>query len=168
MTKLLSTILIVLLAGCANDPEIRHVKDNDYQITGKLHKLEYDQIIAIVKNNPDARINFYVTSHGGTSEDLFEAMDTVYQHGDVHWYVLDDCSSACAVLALSTRHANGELRLHSFYQRKYDKVIPAPEYNQQVLEHLKKYGYETARLNYMFHSVEELWPVTIDDGKIKE
>lgn len=163
--KLILSLLTVALLGCeATVPEITHLKDRDYKITGKLHKFEYDQIIDIVKRNPNARINFYVTSPGGTSDDLFEAMDTMFQHGDVHWYVLDDCSSACAVMALSTRHAHGELRLHSFYQRKQHKIIPAPDYNEKVLEHLKQYGYDVTSISYMFHSVEEMWPFTVDDN----
>lgn len=165
--KTLLILFCLTLAGCAEiEPEIKHVKDNDYKITGKLHKFEYDQIIDIVKTHPNARINFYVTSPGGTSEDLFEAMDAMYQHGDVHWYVLDDCSSACAVMALSTRHAHGKLRLHSFYQHKRNKVIPAPEYNEKVLEHLRQYGYDVNSISYMFGSVEKMWPFIVEGSEI--
>ena len=161
-------LLNLILSGCATDPEITHIKDNDYKIVGKLHKIEYDQIISIVHAHPNAQVNFYVSSHGGTSEDLFEAMDAMYHHGDVHWYVLDDCSSACAVMALSTRHAHGKLRLHSFYQHKRNKVIPAPEYNAQVLEHLKQYGYDVDSISYMFNDVETMWPFTVDGNEIKK
>ena len=164
---IISRLLALLLVGCTTTtPEIQQVTATDYKIKGKLHKFEYDEIISIVKCNPNVRINFYVTSPGGTSEDLLEAMDAVYKHGDVHWYVVDDCSSACAVLALSTRHASGEVRLHSFYQHKRHKVIPAPEYNEQIIDHLKQNGYDTTKLNYMFNTVEEMWPVKVEDGVI--
>jgi len=162
-------LLSCLLVGCATERlGVEHIKDRDYKITGHLDKDEYDEIIRIVKANPGQQINFYADSVGGTSADLFECMDTMYKHGMVHWYSLNHCDSACAVLALSTHHANGHYRLHSFYRHHHHHVEAAPNYNALVLERLGTYGYDTTKLHHMFHSVEELWDVTLTDGVIDE
>lgn len=168
--KFISYILsCALVVGCASDQlSIQKLKNNDYKITGKLDKDEYDEIIRIVKSAPNQQINFYVDSLGGTSADLFECMDTVYNHGMVHWYSLNHCDSACAVLALSTRHAHGHYRLHSFYKHHHHHIYPAPDFNALVLDRLGHYGYDTNQLNHMFHSVEELWDLTLDNGVIVE
>lgn len=145
------------------------MSDTEYRITGKLDKNEYDEIIKIVQDNPGKRISFYVSSQGGTSVDLFEAMDAVYKHGQVHWYSLNHCDSACAVMALSTKHAHGEFRLHSFYKHYHHRVEASPEFNEKVLNKLGSYGYNTSRMYHMFHSVEELWPFMMyDDDMVEE
>ena len=167
MPKLYSCILLAgVLISCANAPAIVKVNEQTYKVTGKLHKEEYDEIITIVRQHPNQPLNFYVTSIGGTSEDLFEAMDTVHQHGLINWYSVDYCDSACAIMALATHHANGEFKLHSFYSRSHHQVLAAPEYNERILKKLNSYGYNTDRIHYMFDSVEQLWPVIIKDGKI--
>lgn len=169
MKYILQILTLTMMVGCAPiEPSIKKINDTDYRITGKLYKLEYDEIIDIVQRHENQRINFYVSSHGGTSEDLFLAMDTVYRHGNVHWYALNDCSSACAVMALSTKHAHGTFRLHSFYSHHGHKVIPSPEYNELVLNKLRTYGYDTDRIHHMFHSVEELWPFVLNESEITE
>ena len=168
--KILALILVACLSGCATTERlsIEHVHGTDYRITGKLDQDEYDEIIRIVKAHPKEPITFYVSSGGGTSHDLFECMDALYQHGQVHWYSLDRCDSACAILALSTRHAHGNYRLHSFYRHKDHHKEPAPYYNNLVLDRLGKYGYDTDKLHHMFHSPEVLWDITLDDGVIVE
>ncbi len=167
MFKILySSILLVLLASCASQPTITPLTDHDYKITGKLVKADYDRIKLIVEQHAHQRVNFYVNSIGGTSSDLLVAMDAVYHHGDVHWYVQDHCDSACAVMALSTRHAQGTIRLHSFYSRHDHHVYPALEFNQTITDRLDSYGYPHTRIDHMFRSVEELWPINIEDGVI--
>ena len=167
--KNLSIVIFVLLIGCAsNIPVVQQINDYDYKIVGKLDKPEYDEIISIVRTHPNELINFYVSSGGGTSADLMEAMDAVHNHGMVHWYTLNYCDSACGVMALSTGHASGGIRLHSFYTRHHNHIYPAPEYNIRILEKLGNYGYDTKYLNHMFYSVEELWDIRLDDGKIVE
>lgn len=153
------------MTGCATS-EITKISEQDYKVVGKLHKEEYDEIITIVKQHPDQPLNFYVTSIGGTSEDLLDAMDTVHAHGLVNWYSIEYCDSACAIMALATRHAHGEFKLHSFYSHHHHKVRAAPEYNERILNKLHSYGYDTDQMHHMFDSVEQLWPVIIEDGKI--
>jgi len=160
-----SLILASILIGCTT-PEITKLSEQDYKVVGKLHKEEYDKIITIVKQHPNQPLNFYVTSIGGTSEDLLDAMDTVYQHGLVNWYAVDYCDSACAIMALATHHANGKFKVHSFYSHKHHQIIAAPEYNERILKNLNSYGYDTDRIHYMFDSVEQLWTIVIVDGKI--
>jgi len=161
-------ILSALLTACAAQPVITTLTDHDYRINGRLHKADYDQIKIIVNQHTGQRVNFFVNSIGGTSSDLLMAMDAVYHHGDVHWYVQvqDHCDSACAVMALSTRHAQGTIRLHSFYSRHDHHVYPAPGFNQVILDHLETYGYARNNIDYMFQSVETLWPITVEDGVI--
>ena len=159
-------ILSALLTACAEQPVITTLTNHDYKVSGKLHKADYDQIKHIVEQHPGERVNFFVNSIGGTSGDLLLAMDAVYHHGDVHWYVEDYCESACAVMALSTKHAQGTIRLHSFYSRHNHHVYPAPEFNQIIIDHLEKYGYSRNNIDYMFQSVETLWPITVEDGVI--
>ena len=162
-------LLSCLLVGCTTERlGVEHIQDRDYRVQGHLDRDEYDEIIRIVKLHPNQQINFYASSVGGTSHDLFDCMDALNQHGQVHWYSLDQCDSACAVLALSTHHANGHYRLHSFYRHHHHHVEAAPNYNALVLERLGSYGYDTAKLHHMFHSVEELWDVTLSDGVIVE
>ena len=162
-------LLIFSLAGCTTQQlNIEHIKDRDYKISGHLDRDEYDEIIRIVKAHPNEQINFYVSSVGGTSYDLFDCMDALYQHGMVHWYSLDRCDSACAVLALSTRHAHGHYRLHSFYRHHHHHAEAAPNFNALVLDRLDGYGYDTNKLHHMFHSPEVLWDITLDDGVIIE
>lgn len=163
MTRILLVCLV--LAGCATPPVVQQLNEHDYKITGKLDKPEYDEIIRIVHSHPQEPVNFYVNSGGGTSSDLLEAMDAVHDHGMVHWYTIH-CDSACGVMALSTGHAQGGIRLHSFYQRKYGHIRAAPEYNQRVLERLGRYGYDVNYLDHMFLTVEQLWDVHLEDGKI--
>lgn len=162
--------LLLLLTACtATVPSIQKMNDTEYKITGKLDKDEYDQIIQIVKDSPNKTISFYVSSNGGTSADLFEAMDAVYKHGHVHWYSLNHCDSACAVMALSTKHAHGEFRLHSFYKHYHHRIEPAPDFNEKILDKLGSYGYDKSRLNHMFHSVNVLWPFMMyDDDMVEE
>ena len=159
-------ILLALLSACASQHTITPLTDHDYKIDGKLVKTDYDQIKIIVDQHPGQRVNFFVNSIGGTSGDLLIAMDAVYYHGDVHWYVREHCDSACAVMALSTRHAQGTIRLHSFYSRHDHHVYPAPGFNQVILDHLETYGYSRNNIDYMFRSVEEMWPITVEDGVI--
>jgi hypothetical protein len=162
-------IFLLLLTACtATVPPIQKINDSEYKIIGKLDKHEYDEIIHIVKDNPSKDINFYVSSGGGTSDDLFEAMDAVYAHGHVHWYSLNQCDSACAVMALSTKHAHGEFRLHSFYKHHHHHVEASPEFNEKVLNKLGSYGYDQLRLYHMFHSVEELWPFCMNEDIMTE
>lgn len=162
-------ILCLFLTACASpEPVIKKIDSLEYRITGKLDKEEYDEIIRIVKSNPNKKITFYVSSLGGTSADLFEAMDAVNKHGLVYWYSLDHCDSACAVLALSTRHAHGNFRLHSFYRHYHHRVEASPEFNEKVLNKLDSYGYDKNRLNHMFHSVEELWQFYMNDELMTE
>lgn len=167
--KIIVLILLFCLTGCATDRlKVEHIQARDYKIQGHLDKDEYDEIIRIVKANPGQQINFYADSIGGTSVDLFECMDTMYNHGMVHWYSLNQCDSACAVLALSTRHAHGNYRLHSFYRHNHHHVEAAPNFNALVLERLGSYGYDKDKLHHMFHSVGELWDFTVNDGVIVE
>jgi hypothetical protein len=134
MLKLYSYLTIaIILIGCAT-PEITKLSEQDYKVVGKLHKEEYDEIITIVRQHPNQPLNFYVTSIGGTSEDLLDAMDTVHQHGLVNWYAVDYCDSACAIMALATHHAYGEFKLHSFYSRSHHQVLAAPTYNERILK----------------------------------
>lgn len=167
---LINVMLICsLLTACATKPPVvRKVGDNDYNINGKFDKEKYDKIIEIVKDNPNRTLNFYVSSWGGTSDDLFEAMDAVYAHGRVHWYSLDHCDSACAVMALSTKHAHGNFRLHSFYKHNHHHVEASPDFNEKVLNKLGSYGYNQAKLRHMFNSVEKLCPFFMDETLIIE
>jgi hypothetical protein len=167
MLKLFNILLCVGLVGCATaSPNVAEINQLSYRVTGKLHKDEYDRIIELVRANTNRQIDFYVTSYGGNSEHLIDAMDAVYQHGQVHWYAVDTCDSACAIMALATRHAHGEFKLHSFYSNHNHKVLAAPEYNERILARLKAYGYDTDRIHYMFDSVRVLWTVKIVDGEI--
>jgi hypothetical protein len=164
--KLFILMSFIIIQGCAIERlGVKHIRDRDYQVQGHLDR-EYDEIIRIVKSHPDQTINFYASSRGGTSHDLFDCMDALYQHGQVYWYSLDRCDSACAVLALSTKHAQGHFRLHSFYRHHNHHAEASPAYNHLILDHLGRYGYDTTKLDYMFHSVEELWDITLDDGKL--
>jgi hypothetical protein len=158
--------LCLLLVGCAGLTSVQHVKESDYRITGKLDKNEYDEIISIVKKHPNENLNFYVSSIGGTSNDLFECMDTMYMHGHVNWYVLNQCDSACAILALSTKHAYGTYRLHSFYKHEDHHVYAAPDFNEKVMSKLRSYGYNTDKIHHMFNSVDVMWDITLKDGEI--
>lgn len=161
--------LLLFLTSCAATvPAVQKMSDNEYKITGKLDKDEYDEIIQIVKSNPNKTISFYVSSNGGTSSDLFEAMDAVYAHGHVHWYSLNHCDSACAVMALSTKHAHGEFRLHSFYKHYHHHIEPAPDFNEKILNKLNSYGYDKNRLNHMFNSVYILWPFYMNEEVMTE
>jgi len=167
--KLFILMSFIIIQGCAIERlGVKHIRDRDYQVQGHLDRDEYDEIIRIVKSHPDQTINFYASSRGGTSHDLFDCMDALYQHGQVYWYSLDRCDSACAVLALSTKHAQGHFRLHSFYRHHNHHAEASPTYNHLILDHLGRYGYDTTKLDYMFHSVEELWDITLDDGKISD
>lgn len=170
MQKLYNVAVILScawLVGCATTPsEITKVSEQTYKISGRLHQNEYDQIIDIVKQHQGQPLNFYVTSIGGNSADLIPAMDAVYQHGQVHWYVVEHCDSACAVMALATRHAHGQIKLHSFYSHRHHEVKAAPEYNERILDKLHSYGYNTDRIHHMFDSVEKLWTVNVIDGEI--
>jgi hypothetical protein len=159
-------VLSTLITGCASQHTITTLTDHDYKIDGKLVKTDYDQIKLIIDHHPGRRVNFFVNSIGGTSGDLLIAMDAMYHHGDVHWYVQDHCDSACAVMALSTKHAQGTIRLHSFYSRHNHHAYPAPEFNQVIIDRLEKYGYPRNKIDYMFRSVEELWPINVEDGVI--
>jgi len=159
-------ILSILITGCASHHAITPLTDHDYKIDGKLIKTDYDEIKLIVDHHPGQRVNFFVNSIGGTSGDLLIAMDAMYHHGDVHWYVQDHCDSACAIMALSTKHAQGTIRLHSFYSKHDHHVYAAPEFNQVIIDRLEKYGYSRNKIDYMFRSVEELWPINIEDGVI--
>ena len=160
-------IIAMVLMGCSSTPSsIVKLDEHNYNVTGKLDKTQYDEIITIVKTHQNETINFYVYSLGGTSRDLFEAMDIMYTHGDVHWYSENQCDSACAVMALSTKHAEGKFRLHSFYRREHHQVYAAPEFNKLVLERLRSYGYDADSIRYMFDSVENLCTIYIHDGNI--
>jgi hypothetical protein len=159
-------ILSTLITGCASQHAITPLTDHDYKIDGKLIKTDYDQIKLIVDQHQGKRVNFFVNSIGGTSNDLLIAMDAMYYHGDVHWYVQDHCDSACAIMALSTKHAQGTIRLHSFYSKHDHHVYAAPEFNQVIIDRLEKYGYPRNKIDYMFRSVEELWPINVEDGVI--
>ncbi len=139
--------LSVLITGCASQHAITPLTDHDYKIDGKLIKTDYDQIKLIVDQHPGKRV-------------------AMYHHGDVHWYVQDHCDSACAIMALSTKHAQGTIRLHSFYSKHDHHVYAAPEFNQVIIDRLEKYGYPRNKIDYMFRSVEELWPINIEDGVI--
>lgn len=160
----------MLLTACtATVPTVQQVGDAEYRIVGKLDKDDYDEIIQIVKSNPNKTVSFYVSSPGGTSSDLFEAMDAVYKHGNVYWYTLDHCDSACAVMALSTKHGYGLVRLHSFYKHHRHHAEASPEFNEKVLNKLSSYGYDKNRLRHMFDSVEKLCPILMyDDNFVEE
>jgi hypothetical protein len=167
--KVFLILLITILTACSTIlPTIEKTTENEYKISGKLDQTEYDKIIDIVKEHPNQSVIFYVSSYGGTSNHLFEAMDAVYKHGHVEWYSLHQCDSACAVLGLSTKHAHGHFRLHSFFRYHNQHVEASPEFNEKVLNKLSGYGYEKLNLNHMFHSVEELWPFDVDESKIIE
>ena len=167
--KWLVILLTVCLQACSADPPvITKINEHDWRISGKLDKPEYDEIISIVKSHPHEPVNFYVSSGGGTSADLLDAMDAVHNHGLTHWWILNQCDSACGIMALSTGHAHGGIRLHSFYRHQHHKLLPATEYNQTLLQKLGIYGYDVNYLNHMFHSVEELWDIHLEDGKIVE
>jgi hypothetical protein len=161
-------ILLLLTACTATIPVVQKVADSEYRIVGKLDKEEYDEIIQIVKSNPNKTISFYVSSAGGTSADLFEAMDAVNKHGNVYWYSLDHCDSACAIMALSTKHAYGLFRMHSFYRHHRHHREAAPDFNEKVLNKLDSYGYDKNRLRHMFDSVEKLCPILMADDEIVE
>lgn len=161
-------LFLFLTACAATIPVVQQVNDYEYRISGKLNKDDYDKIIEIVKNNPNKRISFYVSSGGGTSSDLFEAMDAVYNHGNVYWYSLNHCDSACAIMALSTKHAYGLVRLHSFYKNHHHHAEASPEFNEKVLNKLASYGYDKNRLKPMFDSVEKLCPIIMYDDKFVE
>jgi hypothetical protein len=166
MQKIFNIVILSFsLVGCATS-EITKVSDQTYKVVGRLHKEEYDEIITIVQKHQDQPISFYVTSIGGNSADLIPAMDAVYEHGQVHWYVVDHCDSACAVLALATRHAHGQIKLHSFYSYHHHAAHAAPEYNEVILGKLKSYGYDTSKMHHMFDSVEKLWTINVVDGEI--
>lgn len=165
LLRTFSIFILCLVAGCASIPEkLTKLNDNNYRIIGKLDKPEYDTIIEIVSTHPNEAVNFYVTSHGGTSHNLVAAMDAVYYHGNVNWYSVDRCDSACAVMALSSKHAHGEFRLHSFHPPHSDRE--APEFNRVILRRLELYGYQTKSIAFMFEHVNPLWEVTIVDGMI--
>jgi hypothetical protein len=166
--KILLIILIFLTACSASVPTVEKKAEHEFKISGKLDQYEYDKIIDIVKSNPNQTVIFYVTSYGGTSNHLFEAMDAVYNHGHIEWYSLYQCDSACAVMALSTKHAHGHFRLHSFFRHYNHKIEASPEFNDKVLNKLSNYGYDKKYLNHMFHSVEELWSFDVDENKIIE
>ncbi len=167
MKKLI--VVALALVGCAETPpQIQKVSEVEYKVTGKLHKTEYDEIISIVKQHPNEHINFYVTSLGGTSEDLLLAMDAVHDHGMTHWYTIGQCDSACAVMALATHHANGEIKLHSFYSRHHHEVHAAPGFNSIILDRLESYGYDRNRLGPMFRTVEDMCSINVLDGEIVE
>jgi hypothetical protein len=168
MQKIFNIIFLLVclsLVGCATS-EITKVSDQTYKVVGRLHKEEYDEIITIVQKHQGQPVSFYVTSIGGNSADLIPAMDAVYEHGMVYWYVVDRCDSACAVMALATRHAHGQIKLHSFYAYHHHAAHAAPEYNERILNRLHSYGYDTARMHHMFDSVEKLWTIDVVDGKI--
>lgn len=161
--------LLLFLTACSSaPPAIQQIGEREYRITGRLDQTEYDNIIDIVNHYPGLPITFYVSSHGGSSADLFAAMDAVYKHGQVHWYSLNYCESACAIMALSTRHGHGEFKLHSFYRHHHHHVEAAPAFNELVLDKLDSYGYDKRQLNHMFHSVEELWPFMMNDATLTE
>jgi hypothetical protein len=165
MKKLIAVAL--LLCGCAETPsQIQKISEVEYKVTGKLHKAEYDEIINIVKHHPNEPVRFYVTSLGGTSEDLLLAMDAVHDHGMTHWYTVGQCDSACAVMALATHHAYGDIRLHSFYSRHHHEVQAAPGFNHILLDRLESYGYDRSVLGPLFRTVEDLCPITVLDGEI--
>jgi hypothetical protein len=165
--KLLTILLSMAFVGCLfNPPQVEKIAEGEYKITGKLHKAEYDEIITIVNQHPHQHLNFYVTSYGGTSEDLLPAMDAVYNHGMVTWYTVGQCDSACAVMALATHHAYGDIKLHSFYSRHHHELQAAPGFNHILLDRLESYGYDRTILGPMFRSVEELCPITVLDGEI--
>jgi hypothetical protein len=166
MNKTIFIILLMLISCADVPPAVEKLAENEYKVTGKLHKAEYDEIITIVNAHPHQHINFYVTSNGGTSDDLLPAMDAVYNHGMVYWYTVGQCDSACAVMALATHHAHGDIRLHSFYSRNHHKVQAAPGFNHIILDRLESYGYDKHKLMPMFHSVEELCSITVLDGNI--
>jgi len=169
--KTLLLLLCLTLTGCATTPQqltVEHIKEQDYKVTGHLDREEYEEIIRIVRANWGKPINFYATSHGGSSDDLFECMDTLYAHGQVHWYSVSHCNSACAILALSTRHGHGDFKMHSFYRRHHHYVETATRYNELTLEKLEHYGYDVGFLSHMFHSPEELWDLHLEDGVIVE
>jgi hypothetical protein len=167
MKNLYSIIIFILLLGCVtNIPEIQKINENSYKITGKLHKNEYDEIISIVKLSQGKPIFFYVNSLGGTSEDLLEAMDAVYEHGNVYWYSVEKCDSACAIMGLATKHAYGDFRLHSFYSNHHHQIHAAPEFNAVIFKKLSSYGYNIDDISYMFDSVDVLWKVKIIDNNI--
>lgn len=165
LLKTFNILVLCLIAGCASVPEkLTRLNENNYRIIGKLDKPEYDRIIDIVADHPDEPINFYVTSHGGTSHDLIMAMDAVYYHGAVNWYSVDRCDSACAVMALSSKHAHGEFRLHSFHPPNSNRE--APEFNRVILKRLELYGYPISDIGFMFAKVNPLWEITVIDGMI--
>jgi len=171
--KTLGTVIALtwVLIGCTDNikpmsPAVQKIGDGEYRVIGKLHKEEYDTIISIVDSNKDKRLSFFVTSLGGTSDDLILSMDTVYNHGNVHWYSVDNCDSACAVMALSTKHAHGRFRLHSFFSRHHHTLHEAPQYNKIILDKLESYGYHRDELSYMFNTVNDLWLITVNDDKI--
>lgn len=167
MIKSLLIGLLLIIGGCASVPDqLSDLGNNSYRFVGKFSKYEYDQIIDIVNQKPGQSLYFYVTSHGGNSDDLLLAMDAIYHHGHVHWYSVERCDSACAVLALASKHAYGEFRLHSFYSTHHHKPHAAPEFNRVILDKLESYGYEIVNIEYMFKKVNTLWAVTIEDGQI--
>jgi hypothetical protein len=167
MIKLLFMILI--LSSCStNLPVVEHTSTNDYKIVGKLDKQQYDEIIEIVRCNPGMRINFYVSSIGGTSNDLFLAMDSMNEHGNVHWYSVGYCESACAVMALSTKHAHGHFRLHSFYKKHGNHIEASPYFNGLVLQKLEVYGYDIHNIQHMFSDVYKMYPFVAEESVIIE
>jgi ATP-dependent protease ClpP protease subunit len=172
MQKLYSQIIVatIILSGCTfTRPEhvsIEQTSDSEYRFNGHLYATDYDNILSILAQHPGQELSFYITSDGGTSNHLIPLMDALYNHGKANWYVVDYCNSACAILALSTRHANGKLNLHSFYAVHHHSILMAHQFNQQVLDKLKIYGYNTEKLKPMFTTVKKMWTVTIKDGVI--
>lgn len=167
MFKSLLVGLLLTASGCATSPEkLTSLTANSYRIVGKFSKTEYDKLIDIVNQHQGEPLAFYVTSHGGNSDDLILAMDALYQHGNVQWNSVGRCDSACAVLALSSKHAYGDIRLHSFYSFYHHKPYAAPEFNRVILDKLESYGYKIKDIGYMFDRVDTLWEVTVVDGHI--
>ena len=171
MRKLYNLILAVLLTGCVENTAHEHVSvhqvtDHNYEFIGHLYSSDYDNILLILEHNPNQQLNFYVTSDGGTSRHLLTVMDALYSHGKVNWYVVDHCDSACAILALSTKHATGKVNLHSFYAEHHHVIHIAPQFNHLILAKLETYGYDTLKLEPMFTTVKKMWPVVLEDGVI--
>jgi hypothetical protein len=161
--------IVLLLTACSSaPPAVQQVGDRQYTVVGRLDKMEYDSIIDIINHNPGLPITFYATSHGGSSAHLFDAMEAVHKHGQVHWYSLNYCESACAIMALSTRHAHGDFKIHSFYRKNHNHLELASDFNEKVLGMLGSYGYDCNRLNHMFSSAEVLWNVHMEDEVLSE
>lgn len=165
MLKLL--VVILSLLGCTTSPtQIKEITPTEYIISGELDSDGYERIRNIINLNKTKKIVFRVTSPGGSTQGLYETMDAIHRHGQVYWRIVGYCDSACGILALSSTHATGKIRLHSAsrYSTKGDRFMSASD-NNIIISKLKSYGYNTLKFEYMFNSIYIITSIDLLDGQ---